>query len=238
MTPSIEAEDTYDEAQLAPIRRTSLHDQVVQRLRDMILDGDLPAGDRVAEKRLCEILGVSRTPLREALKVLAAEGLVTLRPNRGAVVSSVTRGHVAELFPLCAALERLAAETACAKAAAATIDGELVGVVTAMRDASNRDDATTMRHLIHLFRQRLMAIAGNATLAGVHHALSRQAQRACAAAGPSIQTRIGDYAAQHEHMLDLVKSGHCEAFARLLHDFRITLAGHVGEALSDEDGAA
>ena len=67
-----------------PIARHSLHAAVTDRVRDMILDGALTPGSRVPERVLCEQLAVSRTPLREALKVLASEGLLELSPNRGA----------------------------------------------------------------------------------------------------------------------------------------------------------
>ncbi|HYD66015.1 GntR family transcriptional regulator, partial [Azospirillum sp.] len=60
------------------IVRASLHEEVVGRLREMIVEGELPPGDRLNERELCELFGISRTPLREALKVLASEGLVVL----------------------------------------------------------------------------------------------------------------------------------------------------------------
>ena len=59
------------------IQRRSLHDEVVERLRGMIVEGELPAGQRIPERVLCERFGISRTPLREALKVLATEGTRT-----------------------------------------------------------------------------------------------------------------------------------------------------------------
>jgi DNA-binding GntR family transcriptional regulator len=62
----------------------SLHDEILTRLRDYIVEGNIPDGNRVPERQLCEMLKISRTPLREALKVLASEGLVELLPNRGA----------------------------------------------------------------------------------------------------------------------------------------------------------
>ncbi len=89
-----------------------MHDQIVGRLQEMILTGELAGGERVAEKRPCDRLGISRTPLRGALKVLAAERFIVLRPNRGAIVTAVNRRVVDELFPLCATLERLTAEIA------------------------------------------------------------------------------------------------------------------------------
>ena len=72
------------------IRRKSLHEELAENLGEMIVSGELMPGTKVPERDLCEMFGVSRTPLREALKVLAAEGLVTLEPNRGAWVSKLT----------------------------------------------------------------------------------------------------------------------------------------------------
>jgi DNA-binding GntR family transcriptional regulator len=68
----------------APLDRRSLHDRLVARLRDLIVEGELAPGARVPERALCERFAVSRTPLREAFKVLASEGLILLQPNRGA----------------------------------------------------------------------------------------------------------------------------------------------------------
>ncbi|MDU6830995.1 MAG: winged helix-turn-helix domain-containing protein, partial [Bradyrhizobium sp.] len=65
-----------------PLARLSLHDQLVAKVREMIIDGELAAGAPLPERMLCETFGVSRTPLREAFKILAAEGLIALRPHR------------------------------------------------------------------------------------------------------------------------------------------------------------
>ncbi|MCB1512528.1 MAG: GntR family transcriptional regulator, partial [Hyphomicrobiaceae bacterium] len=76
--------------------RRPLSAQLSATLRQMILAGDLEPGERLQEADLSARFGVSRTPLREALKVLAAEGLVTLLPNRGASVTALTPEEVAE----------------------------------------------------------------------------------------------------------------------------------------------
>jgi DNA-binding GntR family transcriptional regulator len=91
----------------------SLHGDVLARLRDYIVEGQLAEGDRVPERQLCEMLGVSRTPLREALKVLAAEGLIDLLPNRGARVRQLSEKDLRELFDVLAGLEALAGRLAC-----------------------------------------------------------------------------------------------------------------------------
>lgn len=92
-----------------------LHDQAVVRIRDMIVEGQLEAGSKISEKRLCEAFGISRTPLREALKVLATEGLLDLLPNRGARVAKLTAKDLQDLFHVMGALEGLAGELACAR---------------------------------------------------------------------------------------------------------------------------
>src|ERR1700751_1689030 len=91
----------------------SLHDETLTRLRDHIVEGHIPDGGRIPERQLCEMLGISRTPLREALKVLAAEGLVELLPNPGARVRPLSERDLAELFDLMGGLEGLAGRLAC-----------------------------------------------------------------------------------------------------------------------------
>ncbi|MGF7206396.1 DNA-binding GntR family transcriptional regulator [Skermanella aerolata] len=100
-----------------------LHEDVVAHLRDKLIDGVLPPGSRVPEKELCAELGVSRTPLREALKVLASEGYIVLLPNRGARVAKMTARNMEELFEVCGGMEALAGELACHYATDAEIAG-------------------------------------------------------------------------------------------------------------------
>ena len=78
----------------------SLHDEVLTKLRDYIVDNNLPEGTRIPERQLSEMFGISRTPLREALKVLASEGLVNLLPNRGSRVRSLSEQDICDLFDL------------------------------------------------------------------------------------------------------------------------------------------
>src|SRR6202158_1191755 len=91
----------------------SLHDEILARLRDHIVEGNIPDGGRVPERQLCEMVGISRPPLREALKVLASEGLVDLLPNRGARVRQLSEQDLSELFDVMGGLEALAGRLAC-----------------------------------------------------------------------------------------------------------------------------
>lgn len=94
------------------IVRTSLHTLISSQLRMLIDQGELKPGTHLNEVELCAQLGVSRTPFREALRSLASEGLIELQPNRGAMVSVITRKLLAEILPIMAALEGLAGRLA------------------------------------------------------------------------------------------------------------------------------
>ncbi|WP_426443205.1 GntR family transcriptional regulator [Bradyrhizobium genosp. P] len=94
-------------------QESSLHGEILLRLRDYVVEGNIPDGARVPERQLCEMFGISRTPLREALKVLAAEGLIELLPNRGARVRQLSEHDLEELFDVMAGLESLAGRLAC-----------------------------------------------------------------------------------------------------------------------------
>ncbi len=83
----------------------SLHDEVADRLRERIFDGELAPGGFLDEVALCESLKISRTPLREALKVLTAEGLVRHEPRRGCFVNQLTEADLDDIFPVIALLE-------------------------------------------------------------------------------------------------------------------------------------
>ena len=94
------------------IARAPLHVQVAERLRLLIDSGVLAPGTRLNENELCQNMGVSRTPLREAIRSLATEGVVELQPNRGAIVSVVSQDDVTEILPIMASLEGLGARLA------------------------------------------------------------------------------------------------------------------------------
>ena len=92
-------------SEVIPFRGFSLHDQVAERVRSLIFDQQIGPGAFIDENVLAERWQISRTPLREALKVLAAEGLVELVPRRGCRVIEITETDADELFPIMALLE-------------------------------------------------------------------------------------------------------------------------------------
>jgi DNA-binding GntR family transcriptional regulator len=131
----------------------------------------------VPEKDLCALFGVSRTPLREALKVLAAERLVSLEPNRGAWVTSVTPEDVREVYPVMGALEGLAAELACDRMTddeARNLRSLHDQMIDAYR-AGSRDAFFRFNQAIH---EAILDAARNATLTEQYHGLAARVRQA------------------------------------------------------------
>ncbi|MDW4499982.1 GntR family transcriptional regulator [Sulfitobacter sp. D35] len=158
------------------IRTRSLHDQVVDRVRDLIIEGVLEPGSRIDEARLIEELGVSRTPFREALRTLAAEGLVIVRPSRGSTVRKLTPEDVYSMLEVLGHLERLAGELACARASDDAIE-ELEALHQRMMEFYATRDRMPYYKLNQEFHSRLAALSGNATLVEMQANLQARLKR-------------------------------------------------------------
>lgn len=196
------------------IARSTLHDELVERLRDMITEGDLPAGEKVNEKGLTEAFGVSRTPLREALKVLASEGLVTLMPNRGATVTKLTERDLNEVFPVLAVLEALAGELACGNMSVAEIAEvrKLHEAMVAQYKAGDLHGYFQTNQRIH---DSLLEGSKNATLIAQHKNLAGRVRRARYMANLS-RARWRNAVAEHEEILSALERRDGAALAPLL----------------------
>jgi DNA-binding GntR family transcriptional regulator len=162
-------------------RKGQLHTEAAAKLRSMILTGELPPGARLREQHLCGQLGVSRTPVREALRTLAAEGLVDLLPNRSVVVSQIHAPDIVDLFTVFGTIEGLAAELACQRITEQEI-AEIGRLLAEMVDHhTNRDRAAYMR-VNQLIHQRTIEIAANPVLYSVWQQLVPRVERARALA--------------------------------------------------------
>ena len=159
-----------------PVLRRSLHDELVERLRDMVIAGTLPPGSRVHEGQIGAALGVSRTPLREALKFLASEGLIELQPGRGAVVKALTRRDVEGMLDVLVVLEDLAARLACRQATEAGI-ARLRALHDAMMGFYAAGDRLEYYKLNQAIHTGLVALADNACLAETHGGIQMRLKR-------------------------------------------------------------
>src|ERR1700741_3874890 len=154
-----------------------LHTEVVVGIRGMLLEGEIPPGARIPERDLCERLQISRTPLREALKVLAAEGLVQLLPNRGSRAAKLTDKDMRDLFEVCQGLEALAGELACERISDSEI-AEISAAPTARVQHQREADLTQSSRCNRAIHEAIVAAAGNPVLTGLYASVTARIRRA------------------------------------------------------------
>lgn len=197
-----------------PLNRRTLHDELVGRVRDMIIEGRLAPGARIHEGQLGEALGVSRTPLREALKFLASEGLIDLVPGRGGVVRKLTGRDVRNMLDMLIALESLAGRLACAKASDEQIAGirrihdEMMGFYA----ARNRLEYYKLNQAIHSGIARL---SDNDILVATHDAIQARLKR-IRFIGNEEPSKWGNAVSEHEEMIAALERRDADRLAAVL----------------------
>jgi DNA-binding GntR family transcriptional regulator len=157
------------------VERLALPDELAGLLRDMIIRGELRPGSRINTPRLCSRFGVSRTPVRGALKILATEGLLELLPNRSAVVLRVTDDVINELIPIVGALAALAGRIACAR-----ISDDALAELESMHERllhhlDQRDERSYMEVESAILRT-VFTVAGNGALKKIYETLTIKLQ--------------------------------------------------------------
>jgi DNA-binding GntR family transcriptional regulator len=197
-------------------RRADLHGTIVEQVRDLIVEGELAGGSRVPERVLCSRFGVSRTPLREALKVLAAEGLIELLPNRGARVAVLTAEDIAQTLKVLGALEALAGEMACQRITDPEI-AEIRALHLEMLAHHARRDRPAYFKANQAIHQAIVAASGNAVLAQTYAGLTGRIRRARYAANLDPK-RWDEAVAEHEAILQALSSRYDSRLARLLRE--------------------
>jgi len=164
-------------AKILSLAPATLHDQVAQRLRQMLVESRIKPGAKLNERELSEVLKVSRTPLREAIKMLAAEGLVELLPNRGARVATLDDEHLVHLFEVIAALEAEGGRLACERITPAEL-AEVQGLHYRMYAHFLRGELPGYFALNQAIHAAIMRAAGNPVLTAVHAGLAGRITRA------------------------------------------------------------
>jgi DNA-binding GntR family transcriptional regulator len=161
-------------ASVISIPRT-LHEQVAQRLRQMLVENRIKPGAKLNERELCEQLNVSRTPLREAIKMLAAEGLVELVPNRGAIAVSLDEEDVVHTFEVMAGLEGLSGELAAQRITDAELT-EIKAMHYEMLAAYTRDDLSAYYSINSRIHRAINAAAKNPVLTVTYNQVNARLQ--------------------------------------------------------------
>ena len=182
----------------------SLHADIVSQLRDFIVEGRLAPGSRIPERELCEKFGISRTPLREALKVVAAEGLIELLPNRGARVRQFSETDIRNLFEVLSGLDFLAGRLACAR-----ITDDAVAAIEKMHLEMYthylRRELTDYFRINQKIHQAIVDAAANPVLSANFTSLNSIVRRLRYSANLVHRDRLGDAMREHEQIVDALK---------------------------------
>lgn len=200
--------------QVPSIPRPVLHEQVAARLRQMLVEGDIAPGAKLNERALCEALRISRTPLREAIKMLAAEGLVELLPNRGSVAVQLDEEDVRHTFEVMAGLEALSGQLAAERIGAAEV-AEIEAMHFEMLAAYTRRDLSTYYRLNAAIHRAINLAAGNPVLTSTYNQVNARLQALRFRSnqdGEKWQRAV----AEHEAMVAALKARDGAALARVL----------------------
>ena len=162
-------------AEIINIPRAALHEQVAQRLRQMLVEGHVAPGAKLNERELSEELKVSRTPLREAIKMLAAEGLVELLPNRGAIAVELSEADILNTFEVMAGLEGQSGELAAQRITESEL-AEIRAMHYEMMAAYTRRDLSNYYRLNAAIHRAINAAARNPVLTATYTQVNARLQ--------------------------------------------------------------
>ena len=199
---------------MSRIARRTLHDEVVERLRDLIIQGRLAPGTRINEVQVGALLGVSRTPLREGIKTLAREGLVENVPSRGAIVRRFSEADVAQILEVLSVMEQLAARLTCARADEATIMSihRLHQRMLKFYESGDRLEYFKLNQAIHT---AIVQASENAALSETHELLQARIRRV-RFTGNDTPVQWACAVAEHEEMMEALIARDGERLAKVM----------------------
>jgi DNA-binding GntR family transcriptional regulator len=161
---------------LRPFKRVSLHAELLERLRDLIIEGTLAPGSKINELQLCQKLGVSRTPLREAIKSLSSEGLIELVAGRGALIKTLSRRDVQEMLAVLSTLEVMAGRLACRNATKKQIE-HLRTLHDKMMGCYKQGDRLEYYKHNQAIHSLIVQLSGSQFLASLHDTIQSRLKR-------------------------------------------------------------
>ena len=198
------------------IAPTALYQEVAERLRQRIFAHELTPGTWIDEQKLAEQYGTSRTPLREALKVLAAEGLVELKPRRGCYVTEISRQDLDDIFPLMAMLEARSALEAVRRAKAVDIR-DMEGIHERLEAAARNGRIDAFFEANQEFHRKIQELSGNRWLVSVIQDL-RKVLKMSRLHSLSLEGRLQQSLDEHRAIMAAFAVGNASEAERLMHD--------------------
>ncbi|HBT19844.1 MAG TPA: GntR family transcriptional regulator [Peptococcaceae bacterium] len=204
---------------LEPVRvreYSPIREEVFTMLREAILNGKLKPGDRLVERELAEQLGVSRTPVREALRKLELENLVTHIPRKGVVVSEISKKDIVEILDIRACLEGLGAREAAKKATEEDI-GELKGYIEKMKEEMSNNNMEEVNKLHNQFHRKILEIAGYPRLSQMVSSLGDYISR-FTKMGYTIPGRLDKAMKEHTELIEAIMQRNPELAKQIAED--------------------
>jgi DNA-binding GntR family transcriptional regulator len=198
------------------IAPTALYQEVAERLRQRIFAHELTPGTWIDEQKLAEEYGISRTPLREALKVLASEGLVDLRPRRGCYVTEISRQDMDDIFPLMAMLEGRCAAEAVKRAKPADISA-LKNIHEQLEAAARDGRIDAFFESNQEFHKKIQELSGNRWLLSVIQDL-RKVLKLSRMHSLSLEGRLQQSLDEHRLIMAALQAGDANKAEKMMHD--------------------
>lgn len=220
----------------SPLQRDLLERQAVQALRKMIIFAELAPGELLPEGEIGLQLGISRTPMREALKTLAAEGLVELRPHRRARVSALNAMEVEDLFEVMSELEGMAARKAANHIQPAVLE-RLEMLQNQMETHFRSGKLKEYFNVNQTIHRLVVEAAENSVLTATHDWLLGRAERARFLALQAPQ-RWNDSLREHRNILNCLKRGDGEEACRLTAQHVRRTGEIISKRIADSQGSA
>ncbi len=196
--------------------QNSLSDQVYNMLKDQILSGQLRGGMKIPEESLAEQFGVSRTPIREAIRRLSEYGLVTIKPRSHAIVSIISPEEASDIAKVRVTLEQLAIDSIDEKAYSDNVK-ELSRYAADCQYAMGIGDRATVFEQDSLFHLALVKASHNSALINICERLDAKIQQ-LRIAQDLPEDELSYYLGQHAQMMSMLKNGEKEACKRMLYE--------------------
>jgi len=213
--------------QVPRLKRENLRDAVLRLIEESLLAGELRPGDRIVEAELARRAGISRGPVREAIRQLVGEGILVSYPSRGTFVTQWTPRAVEEAYTLRAVLERFTIQEAAKRITPEEI-AQLQATVDGMNRSARLNDTSTLIRLDVQFHEQLYRLSGHSLLQEMLSQLRRRLY-CLLAMDRGFAVHRDEIAVDHQLIVDALKAGDATAAGEIVENHILTTAAEVIE---------
>jgi DNA-binding GntR family transcriptional regulator len=215
---------------MSPLARPSLAELAHQAIRESILSGSIPMGERIVETRVAEQLGISRAPIREALRRLAEERLVVERPRRGTFVREITASDFIDIYNVRIAIETGAIRLAARRGASTESIEETIDEMAAAAASGNVQQVINLELRVH---HQICEASGNEHLVALFNSVAGQIRLALALDDSGYED-LRDIVVEHLPLVEVLRSGDEDAAAAMVQQHILSTVGPVLERLGGD----